>query len=424
MTARLLETPTSADALASGVRELHSLLDRLHATPVESAHASTGPAVVEVDRAIRRLEALKLKLLASADRSGLAHDSGFTGTEAWVATQTTTSRTTAARQVALARELAPEAGHDATAAALDEGLVSPAHAAVIVGASRDLPTGVTDEQRDAVEAVLVEKAQRYSPDQLRRMARRAVEAIEPDQAIVDAHENDLVRSEEEQVLAKASFSWHDNDDGITTGHFIVPTTKFGYLLKILDAMTAPRRMRDEASAQNRSFDWRHRRGVAFTELLEHLPTDHLHHKSAATLVVTIDLDTLTGALKAAHLDTGQTLSAGEARRLACSAAIIPAVLGTHSIPLDLGRETRLFSQAQRIAAGLHHDTCAAEGCARPYAWCELHHSQPWSRDGKTNLNQAVPLCHWHHQRIHDHTFVPTWQADGTISFQRRRPRRT
>ena len=423
MTARLLETPTSADALASGVRELHSLLDRLHATPVESAHASTGPAVVEVDRAIRRLEALKLKLLASADRSGLAHDSGFTGTEAWVATQTTTSRTTAARQVALARELAPEAGHDATAAALDEGLVSPAHAAVIVGASRDLPTGVTDEQRDAVEAVLVEKAQRYSPDQLRRMARRAVEAIEPDQAIVDAHENDLVRSEEEQVLAKASFSWHDNDDGITTGHFIVPTTKFGHLLKILDAMTAPRRMRDEASAQNRSFDWRHRRGVAFTELLEHLPTDHLHHKSAATLVVT---STSTPSPAPSKPPTSTRASRSPPGKRAGWPAV-PRSSPPSSEPLDPPRprpRDRLSARPNASPPDFNHDTCAAEGCERPYAWCRAPPPTTLVPRRQTNLNKPSRCATG---TTNASTTTPTnhtWQPDGTICFQRRQPRRT
>ena len=127
MTSTLLASPTSADALAAGVRELHALLDRLHASPLGSAHGSAGPTVVEVDRAIRRLEALKFKLLVAADSTGVAQDAGYSGTEAWAAQQTLTSRTTAARQVALARELAPDAGHDATAAALDAGLVSPAH---------------------------------------------------------------------------------------------------------------------------------------------------------------------------------------------------------------------------------------------------------------------------------------------------------
>ena len=349
--------------------------------------------VAEVDRAIRRLESFKFKLVAAADSAGVAKDAGFTGADAWLAKTTTVSRADAARQVALASEL--DSGHDATAEALDAGLVSPEHAAVIVRATGQLPDGVTAEQRQTVEASLVEKAARFSPDQLRRLARRAIEAVEPDQKIVDAHENELIRSEEQAARAKCSLTLHDNGDGTTTGHFTVPALAAAMLGKVIDAMTAPRRMREPAAsglgeaAQDRSFDWRHRRGLAFAELLQHLPTDHLHPKTAATVVVTIDHTVLAGAMKAAHLDTTSTLSAGEARRLACTAGILPAVLGTKSVALDLGRESRLFSESQRVAKGLEHATCAATGCERPYAWCELHHRRPWARGGRTDLADAI-----------------------------------
>ncbi len=172
----------------------------------------------------------------------------------------------------------------------------------------------------------MEKAARFSPDQLRRLARRAIEAVEPDQTVVDAHENELIRTEEQAARDKCSLTLHDNGDGTTTGHFTIPALAAAMLGKVIDAMTAPRRMRAQArppSDGHRSFDWRHRRGLAFAELLEHLPTDHLHTKTAATVVVTIDHTVLAGALKAAHLDTDQTLSAGEARRLACNAGDPP-----------------------------------------------------------------------------------------------------
>ena len=83
------------------------------------------------------MEALKLKVVAAADQAGVAKDAGFTGADAWLAKTTTVSRADAARQVALATEL--ESGHDATAEALDAGLVSPEHAAVIVHATGQLP---------------------------------------------------------------------------------------------------------------------------------------------------------------------------------------------------------------------------------------------------------------------------------------------
>ena len=85
---------------------------------------------------------------------------------------------------------------------------------------------------------------------------------------------------------------HDNGDGTTSGHFTVPTFAAGMLRKVVDSMAAPRRMRlspaQLGSAQEPvTFDWRKRRGLAFAQLLEHLPTDHLHPKTAATVVVTM-----------------------------------------------------------------------------------------------------------------------------------------
>ena len=350
---------------------------------------------------------------------------------------TTTTQTTAARDVGLATELAP--GHDTTADALAAGLLSPAHAAIILAAGRDLPTALTQDQRQHLEATLVAQAQRFAPDQLRRIARRALQAVEPDHSALDAHENQLLTTQDHAAHATASLSFHDNPDGTVTGHFTLPTLAAATLRKAIDAITAPRRMRetthlpgpgtdhthnqthDQPTDQpaDRSFDWRHRRGLAFAELLEHLPTDHLHPKSAATVVVTIDHHTLTGALKAAHLDTGHTLTAGEARRLACTTGILPAVLGTGSVALDLGRENRLFTEPQRLAIGLAHDTCAADGCERPYPWCELHHREPWSHHGRTDLANAIPLCHYHHQRIHDHTYTHHRLPDGSLRFSRR-----
>ena len=88
------------------------------------------------------------------------------------------------------------------------------------------------------------------------------------------------------------------------------------------------------------------------------------------------LDSLLGGLKAARLDTGETISAGLARRLACEAGIIPAVLGGKSQVLDLGRTRRFHTEAQRIAKTLEHGGCTAEGCDWPPGLCHLHHPDP------------------------------------------------
>ena len=68
------------------------------------------------------------------------------------------------------------------------------------------------------------------------------------------------------------------------------------------------------------------------------------------------------------LDTGEPISAAEARRMACDAQILPAVLGGDSQVLDLGRARRLFTGPIRRALILRDRGCGFPGCDRPARW--------------------------------------------------------
>jgi hypothetical protein len=85
--------------------------------------------------------------------------------------------------------------------------------------------------------------------------------------------------------------------------------------------------------------WSEKLGQGFVELVEHLPTDGHPDHNGIGLLVRIDHDKLTGQLSSAgvlpggaDLDAGTRISARDARRLACNAGIIPAVLGGKSQP--------------------------------------------------------------------------------------------
>ncbi len=105
-------------------------------------------------------------------------------------------------------------------------------------------------------------------------------------------------------------------------------------------------------------------------------------------------------MKAAQLDTGEHLSPGAARRLACEAGIIPAVLGGKSQVLDLGRKTRFHTEAQRIAKTIEAGGCEVDGCDRPPGTCHLHHPVRWVDGGRTDRD-GIMICPWHHARAHD-----------------------
>ncbi|MGN0065517.1 MAG: DUF222 domain-containing protein [Nocardioides sp.] len=132
-----------------------------------------------------------------------------------------------------------------------------------------------------------------------------------------------------------------------------------------------------------------RAAEAFGQLLEAVDPARLpiHGGDATTVVVTLSLDSLRDELGTATLDNGlpgdslDTITAGEARRLACTAHLLPAVLGGTSTVLDYGRRQRLFSPAQRGALALAQKQCRTDGCTIPASWCEAHHRDPWSRGG-------------------------------------------
>ena len=119
--------------------------------------------------------------------------------------------------------------------------------------------------------------------------------------------------------------------------------------------------------------------------------------------------------------TGDTITAAQARRLACTAKLIPAVLGGDSIPLDLGRAQRFFSPGQRKALLLRDQTCRAEGVRRPrHLGRGPPPRNPWSHGGRPISPTALLLCSHHHHRAHDTGYRTDRLPNGDLRFHRRK----
>ena len=167
---------------------------------------------------------------------------------------------------------------------------------------------------------------------------------------------------------------------------------------------------------------------AFGQLLEVLDPARLpiHGGDATNVMVTISLADLRKDLGVATIDNGtpgdgfDTITAAQARRLACTARIIPVVLGGAAEVPDLGRGQRFHSRGQRRALRVRDTTCRTEGCDIPGAWCEAHHLVPWSHGGATTLDDGVLLCSKHHHRAHDPGYDMTRHTNGNLRFHRRR----
>ena len=214
----------------------------------------------------------------------------------------------------------------------------------------------------------------------------------------------------------------DDGHGKVHGRFTLPAAQAAMLKKALLAFAAPKHRAavDGHHAAGERRPSAERLGQAFAELIERYPTDKLPAAGGvnATIVVTMDLSTLLGGLKAASLDTGETITGDQARRWACEAGIIPAVLGGKSQVLDLGRTRRYHTKSQRIAMALEQGGCTAEGCDWPPGLCHAHHEILWSLGGGTSVEHGRLLCPRHHARAHDPRYAMT-KFGGKVAFSRR-----
>ncbi|MFC6707247.1 HNH endonuclease signature motif containing protein [Flexivirga alba] len=135
--------------------------------------------------------------------------------------------------------------------------------------------------------------------------------------------------------------------------------------------------------------------------------------SAATVLLTMGLQELLAG-HGATTSTGDVLDAGAARRFACTADLIPVVLGGPSQPLDVGRRERLATKAIRVAVILRDGGCTFPGCDRPPGFCEIHHVRPWWAGGETSLSNSTLLCGRHHQGVHRQGYTADIQPDRVI----------
>ena len=418
------------------VAEVSALLERAASARLESLDdGALGGVVAALARIESAAAALRGVVSVEADRRRVAEATAETGTDAWLARLTGSTREQAAGGLRLARLLAER--YVATREAFAAGRLRVEQVRVIVHAAEQAPAEATREQVAAAEGWLVAKAtgegsrsgRGLDAKRLRQAARRMFAHLDHDLAA--RHEAILLGRETRSAEAETFLALHDNGDGSYSGRFTIPELHGQLLTQALDRLTAPRRLtRDKqgrdlvdvaAPGHDNGVNIYQSHGAALCELIEHLPTRGWpgHGGNNCEVIVKIDLDSLVTGLGSAGLDTGVAISGGEARRLACGAALIPAVLGGDSVPLDLGRSRRLHNRNQRRALALLHDTCAVAGCQRPFAWCEIHHPHPWGRLGPTDLANGLPLCGHHHRRAHDTRFDLRRRPDGDWTYHRR-----
>ncbi|MCW4352146.1 HNH endonuclease [Hoyosella sp. YIM 151337] len=290
------------------------------------------------------------------------------------------------------------------AAAFDDGDISAAHLDAIDDALAGLPPHIKSDQRAEHETTLTELARAAHPGAVRAAGRYLIALAEQD---TPPRDEELAAPRRELTL-----EWNAARSTLRVrGTF---DKESGVRLETLLSPLAAPRPATEGSPDVRSRPQRY--GDALAELLDHteraaaLPADG---GEPPHIVVTMTLEQLTGELDAAALvNHDSPIPAGLARRLACDAKIIPAVLGARSEILDLGRAERTSPPGLRRALNLRDKGCVFPGCTRPHRWCHAHHLKYWSRGGATSLANMALLCTYHHTLVHHSDWEIQMGADG------------
>ena len=90
--------------------------------------------------------------------------------------------------------------------------------------------------------------------------------------------------------------------------------------------------------------------------------------------------------------------------LACTAALSWMTHGDAGAVLALGRRRRRPSSAiRRAARERDHCRCRFPGCESRRT--DLHHIQHWVNGGRTDLDNLISLCPWHHKVVHDRGYL-------------------
>ncbi len=137
----------------------------------------------------------------------------------------------------------------------------------------------------------------------------------------------------------------------------------------------------------------------------------------ATLVVHAQVDVMTGELRSGEIEDGPVLHRETVERFSCGARTQTVLEDRRGNVLGLGRMSREPSAWMVRQVRYRDRGCRFPGCgARSFT--EAHHIVWWSRGGRTDLDNLVLICSFHHRLVHEHGWSIERDAHGEVRWRR------
>ncbi|WP_250282261.1 HNH endonuclease [Frankia sp. CiP1_Cm_nod2] len=214
--------------------------------------------------------------------------------------------------------------------------------------------------------------------------------------------------------ARRSCSWRWDDDGSLIVHARLTPEDGALFIKALDAAHAGHTSdmpRDQAANADALTT------VAGGFLASRAPT--LADPARYTVNVHVDANLLTDGVPPhdsgrphqprSDVEPGVAVHPETVRRLACDAGV--------TIP-DAGRRRRTVPQAlRRLLEARDQGTCRYPGCDHT-RWLHAHHAVHWADGGRTDLDNLVLLCSFHHHAVHEAGLILAIGEDHSVTVRR------
>ncbi|OZF16047.1 HNH endonuclease [Rhodococcoides fascians] len=408
----------------------------------------------DVSHKIQLLEARRIALVADIDTRVSREKLGFPGPAGWLSSTTLLSPSKANKIVALARGLK---NFPDIADAVNTGVMSVDHAALILTFAEAPPKNLPQEGRDIARSAMIAAA--TGPGARTDKIREAITKLEdtygsdkPPPEDTDRNELFASKTLNGRLVAKMDF------DAITGEK----------LLTALSPLTEPHPAADGTQDDRSPAK---RRADAFGHILDrylaskdrpteggekphvnlHIRLQDLQSQSSQNNSDITDDETTRAAAESDNtdpadpvdIDTGNPirpdtadepdpqgepdrpaadrgayrdlfgdgtsvgwlpwmgpLSRETSRQLACDCILTAIVMDENGNPLNLARTARTVTAKQKRALTARDHGCAFPGCGKPAAWTEGHHIWHWADGGPTDMDNLVLLCGFHHRLIH------------------------
>jgi hypothetical protein len=131
----------------------------------------------------------------------------------------------------------------------------------------------------------------------------------------------------------------------------------------------------------------------------------------ATVIVHTDLEPLLDPEAKASVEGGGVIHGDALQRLLCNARVQTVIEHPDGSVAGVGRMSREPSAWMMRQLRHRDDTCRFPGCAAR-RFTQAHHIRWWSKGGRTDLDNLILVCTFHHRLVHEHGWSIRREDDG------------